>query len=127
MSQFEIHWENIAECRNLGSCPGLSHVRCGRLQNRKRKFVMCRHLGFNDSKTPESHEQTLVPEMGSNQQRPPGFSTLESQKPAAQAAQAARGRPPCVAQYSRRASQFSHLGIAGKTESDTTATNRPLR
>ena len=71
--------------------------------------------------------QILRPESGSMWQRPPGFSTLESQMPNAQAAQAARGFPPCVAQYSRRASQFSHLGIAGMTAADRAATRPPLR
>lgn len=71
--------------------------------------------------------QILVLVIGSSQQRPPGFSSLESQMPAAQAAQAARGRPPCVAQYSRRASQFSHLGIAGMTPPEAEATGHPLR
>src|SRR5262249_27963549 len=69
----------------------------------------------------------LLLRIGSYQQRPPGFSSLESQMPAAHAAQAARGLPPCVAQYSRRVSQFSHLGIAGMTAADCTATGRPLR
>ena len=43
--------------------------------------------------------QTLRLRMGLYQQLPPGFSTLESQRPDAQAAHAARGLPPCVSQY----------------------------
>jgi len=71
--------------------------------------------------------QILLPLIGSYQQRPPGFSSLESQRPAAQAAQAARGRQPCVSQWSRRASQFSHLGIAGMTAPDLEVNCRLLR
>jgi hypothetical protein len=74
-----------------------------------------------------AYRQILVPVIGSIWQWPPGFSSLESQKPVAHAAQAARGRPPCVAQYSRRLGQFSHLGIAGTTPPDRPAAVGPPR